>query len=630
MNQDQFLGMPDARTLAAHGTRALEAGKPFEALEAAIEGLRSFKGDVRLRQIQGLALARSGAWEQANVILGELAKERHPDAESLEETLGILARTHKDFALVAVDLADRQRQFRKAQEIYAGAYRQTGRYWTGINAATLATLLDEKLMAAELARAVRDQCQQEWNAGGGDRYYLAATLGEAELNLNDWGAARRWYREAADVGHLRYGDVSSTRRQARLLSQHLGQKTDWIDALLYVPKVAVFVGHMCDQPGRLRPRFPDQLEPSVRNAIRDRLKEQNALIGFSSAACGSDILFLETLLELQGEPHVVLPYEKEQFARISVDIVPGWRSRYDTVIEKLTSADKKRGRVNVVARGKMELESASYDYANQVLHGLAVQRAKELDTELVFLAVWDGRPGDGAGGTASVVERWRNAGLDVNWIDLAETLRKDCPRLVTADGTFAPPQRKIAAAPPSPETKVLALLFADAVGFSKLSEPQAVKFTKHCLGAICKALLEWDGEEAIVRESRGDGVYLAFERVGDAGLFALHLQDLMKARDWAAEGLPAELKLRIGLHAGPVCRCFDPILGAQTWTGAHVSHAARIEPKVAHGQVYASQQFAALAALDQVTAFSCDYVGTAELDKGHGTYPLYVLRRRST
>lgn len=259
-----------------------------------------------------------------------------------------------------------------------------------------------------------------------------------------------------------------------------------------------------------------------------------------------------------------------------------------------------------------------------------MKRAKELDTELVFLAVWDGRPGDGPGGTASVVERWRKSGLKVSCIDLAEMLRKECPRLVAADGASPALERKIAAVPPSPETKVLALLFADAVGFSKLSEPQAVKFTKHCLGGICKALLEWEGEEAIVRESRGDGVYLAFERVGEAGLFALHLQELMNARDWTAEGLPAELKLRIGLHAGPVCRCFDPILGAQTWTGAHVSHAARIEPKAAHGQVYASQQFAALAALDQVTAFSCDYVGNAELDKGHGTYPLYVVRRRST
>ena len=623
MSQDE-----NAKTLAAHGKHALELGRPFEALEIAIDGLRRFKGDARLRQIQGLALARSGASAQANAILAELANEHHPDAELLEETLGMLARTHKDFAAAAVDPAERQRQVRKALEIYTDAYRRTGGYWTGINAATLATLLDEKETATNLAKAIRDQCHEKWKTGGGDRYYLASTLGEAELNLRNWPEAEHWYREATEAGRLRFGDLSSTRHQARLLLQHLGQRSDWIDALLRVPKVAVFVGHMCDQPDRFQPRFPAQLEVSVRNAIRDRLKEHNALIGFSSAACGSDILFLETLQELQGEPYVVLPYEREQFALDSVNIVPGWRSRYDTLIEKLTLSDKKRSRVNEVARGKMERESDSYDYANQVLHGLAIKRAHELDTELVYLAVWDGRPGDGRGGTASVVERWANAGLNVDRIDLAEMLRKECPTLVATVGTSATAERKIAALPASPDTKILAMMFADTVGYSKLTESQAVKFTKHCLGAICKALLDWKGEEAIVRESRGDGVYLAFERVREAGLFALHLQHLME-KDWTADGLPAKLQMRIGLHAGPVCRCFDPILGAQTWTGAHVSHTARIEPKAAHGQVYASQQFAALAALDCVTEFSCEFVGNADLDKEHGTYPLYVVRRRA-
>src|SRR5205807_1820864 len=97
------------------------------------------------------------------------------------------------------------------------------------------------------------------------------------------------------------------------------------DGLLSVPKVAVFVGHMCDRPGRSQARFPPQLEGPVRIAIHDRLKKHDALIGFSSAACGSDILFLQTLLALQGEAHVVLPYDKVQFARDSVDIVPGWK-----------------------------------------------------------------------------------------------------------------------------------------------------------------------------------------------------------------------------------------------------------------------------------------------------------------
>jgi class 3 adenylate cyclase len=173
---------------------------------------------------------------------------------------------------------------------------------------------------------------------------------------------------------------------------------------------------------------------------------------------------------------------------------------------------------------------------------------------------------------------------------------------------------------------VLAMLFADAAGFSRFTEKQAVSFTRHCLTAIAKRLLDWP-REAIVRETRGDGIYLAFETVRDAGLFALDLCDLMTNTRWDQWDLPGDLKLRIGVHAGPVCRCFDPILGAQTWTGAHVARAARIEPITPPGQVYASQQFAALAALEHVTEFACDFIGQKMWAKQYGPFPTYVLRR---
>jgi class 3 adenylate cyclase len=226
-----------------------------------------------------------------------------------------------------------------------------------------------------------------------------------------------------------------------------------------------------------------------------------------------------------------------------------------------------------------------------------------------------------------VVRRWQKLGLAIERIDLAEMLQQQCPELVTSPGPVTA-AGTAAVLPPPPETKVLAMLFADAAGFSQFTERQAVRFTRHCLTAIAKLLLDWP-HEAIVRESRGDGVYLAFETVRDAGRFALDLRDLMETTPWDQKGLPGNLKLRIGLHAGPVCRCFDPILGAQTWTGAHVSRAARIEPITPPGQVYASQQFAALAAVEHVTEFSCEFVEDKEWAKQYGTFPTYVVRRRS-
>ena len=95
------------------------------------------------------------------------------------------------------------------------------------------------------------------------------------------------------------------------------------------------------------------------------------------------------------------------------------------------------------------------------------------------------------------------------------------------------------------------------------------------------------------------------------------------------KGLPKDLNLRIALHAGPVYSCIDPVIGQPTFTGTHVSRAARMEPITPPGQVYASQPFAALAAAQFVAEFTCDYVGQTPLAKGYGTFPTYHVRRKN-
>ena len=75
----------------------------------------------------------------------------------------------------------------------------------------------------------------------------------------------------------------------------------------------VFSGHMIDLPGRSTPRFPANLEGVIGEAIEDGLRKLDGRIGYASAACGSDILFLEKILELGGEIHVILPIPMEQF-----------------------------------------------------------------------------------------------------------------------------------------------------------------------------------------------------------------------------------------------------------------------------------------------------------------------------
>jgi class 3 adenylate cyclase len=601
------------------GERILRLGAPLMANEIVTEGLEHWPNDLRLRQLQGLALARGGAIERANRVLADLEREGHAD----EETLGILGRTYKDLGVLAAHPKERQKFLRLSYQMYAQAYRQNGSRWTGMNAATVALLLGETDLARRLAEAIRTRCLGEWEVhqgeGGDLAYWLASTLGESALILGQWQEAEDWYGRAAALGRKSLGYLNSTRRNAHILLAHLGRDRERIDRILGIPRVAVFVGHMVDRPGRATPRFPSAIEPAVYRAIQERLRKIDARVGYASAACGCDILFHEAVQEGDGEINVMLPYDQDLFVRDSVDIIPGaqWGERFARVLGRAVQ-------VVMASNQKMEGGSVSYDYANLVLHGLASVRAAELETDLVGLAVWDGREGDGPGGTASSVQRWKNLGLSVEIIDLREILARECPHLPALRHEPGPILPDLPGT--EDETRVMAMLFADAVKFSKLTEEQVPRFVQYFLGAIAD-LVQHSPNASVVKNTWGDGLYFVFETVRAAGLFALDLCDLVTATKWADKGLPASLSLRIALHAGPVYRCQDPITGQLNYTGTHVSRGARIEPITPPGQVYASQAFAALTAVEKIRDFVCEYVKLTPFAKEYGTFPTYLVRR---
>jgi class 3 adenylate cyclase len=130
-----------------------------------------------------------------------------------------------------------------------------------------------------------------------------------------------------------------------------------------------------------------------------------------------------------------------------------------------------------------------------------------------------------------------------------------------------------------------------------------------------------------MKNTWGDGLYFVFANVRAAGQFALDLRDRVRTTDWTTKGLPA-MNIRIGLHAGPVYACTDPVTLRANFIGPHVSRAARIEPITPPGQIYTSQAFAALAAAEGVKDFRCEYVGQTPMAKKYGTFPTYVLLRR--
>jgi class 3 adenylate cyclase/tetratricopeptide (TPR) repeat protein len=607
--------------LAQH---VMRLGEPLLAYDIVAEGLKLWPTETRLRQLMALALLRSGAVQQALELLQKLVDEDNRD----EETMGLLARAHKDFANRATDPAETTKQWGLAYEIYASAYERTGGYWSGINAATIARYLNDNEQALALANRVTEQCLQELTRGtedSGELYWLQATLGEAALIRGELSDAIKWYTEAGRGSNGRYGDLASTRRNARLLFKVMDLDPDQqqrIESCFQIPRVAVFAGHMIDQPGRPTPRFPNYLAPQVYEQIAEILRRLDAGIGVASAACGSDILFLEAMLKREGEINIILPFLKEEFIKTSVDLVPGsdWGPRFEVVLEQAAQ-------VIVASENRASGNAMVYEYANLLLDGLAILRAKMLDTELIPLVVWDGGEGDGPGGTSSLIQHWRAHGVEPEIIDITRLLAEAPPRSEAAAAPAAAAQADAAAPVPRGFTEeIRAMLFADVVGSSKIMEEQVPNFVEHFMGAI-NNLVDESAAKPLMKNTWGDALYSVFASVQDGGNFALQLRDLVCGTDWQTKGLPKELNLRISLHAGPVYCYKEPVFKELEYAGSHIVRAARIEPITPPGQVYASQQFAALASTQRVQGFTCEYVGRIPLPKHAGVIPLYLVRR---
>ena len=247
-------------------------------------------------------------------------------------------------------------------------------YYPGINAAAMATMLGRSDMATHLAMEIRNQCLKRLDhlaAGQGqdDPYWLNATLGEACFLCKDPNADL-WYKQAAQFGRENrdYGSMGSTLRQIRILATFLDIPPADVGAIFPMPRVAIFAGHMIDQPGRARERFPESLVPRVREEIEAWLDREDIQIGFSSAANGSDLLFLETLLKRGGEAHVILPFDPQVFCETSVAMGgQTWVDRYQQILEQSI--------VETVSERPLKFGEVAYDHVNQFLHGQAIMHA---------------------------------------------------------------------------------------------------------------------------------------------------------------------------------------------------------------------------------------------------------------
>lgn len=627
----------------------LNRGRPaqaFDLLERYLDQIpeeasgRNREDTVEVRLLQVVSLTRGGNHQLARSHLKELRDIRW---EKLPPRLAAdlacqWGRVLQGRFTRERDPAQRRLLLLQAAEWFDEARRRdpTWHYPCGV-AALLHAVAKNSLHAKDLAAEARRLTSLE----DADGYWCAATLAlvalverkQEEFCKRVIDARRFMIQEGA------LGSLASLRRDCRLFK--IEMKEDYPDEQEHC--VLTFAGHMIDHPAESSPRFPagdGLLQEKVRREIEKRLANLKPLAVYCSLASGSDILFLEALLERGKkedylEIHIVLPFQLEDFFASSVsrneELFEIWEMRARRIL-----ANEHVEKHFLTEERSLGNEALLFALCNRFTQGLAIMRASELCVEPRALVVVDrdARCNPKVGGTAFFLRQWddRPKANPAEIIDLT-ALREGgeqnaaplaCPVVIRA--------------PASPDRTRCekSLLFADVKEFSSIGDEAIVRFMTRFYAKLRELQVDHfrrfpkpDQERRtnpeMTSNTWGDALYAVFETAPEAADFAVRMLASVETLFANDEQLAGKLALRIGLHSGPVFTWTDPVTGRDSCFGRHVTHAARIEPVVVPGCAFASEQFAALLTSEASGRFVCERVGQFDLPKGHGTLPLYSI-----
>lgn len=609
---------------------ALAQGEYLLVCDASADALKRAEGDFDFAFLRAQALHQVGSRPEALEIIQRLERAPKLSADRTTKLRDLSAELLWGAALEEEEPEERATAWASALAAYEKLEAVRPKEpMPVIRQAALETLLQHPTEAKQRAKHALELCKK-YRAGSLPGPIRRGIEAIAWLILGAEEEARRAIEDAVKSSPGAVADHAQLRHRVRMIVSALGGKASAYDEFFPPLNLVVFGGHKIDPPGRSHPRFPRDAAERIGELIRQKLNDLKALVGVGSGACGADLLFHEAMLERGGSVHLVLPWARDRFLKNSVEPhehAIGWAPRFERVWEKAASR-------RVIGEFEPTAEDIGLAYARSVMAGRARLMARAQHLDLIPLALWDGVVGT-PGGTGGFIRFWRQQGVRPAIIRLegaAQTFGDDD----SGDGSITISSGKPSLAAPAMTQQVKSMLFADIVGYSRLPEHSIPAFVHVFMGGVSRLAASALFPPLSVN-TWGDAIYVVFDTAEGAGEFALDLIDFVNQGDWSRHGLEwfdAEtqkmkpLNLRIGLHAGPVFVHFDPVVRHLGFTGAHVSRAARIEPIADAGKVFASEEFAALSAVEQARGFVCEYAGTRKLAKKYpGDFRLYRLRR---
>lgn len=396
--------------------RANSEGEYFLAYDAAHHGLRcAAAADFpphRLIAAKSTALARSGATGEAQKVLDEFLTKNAADGS----VCSAQARLLRDRGLAAGP-GERSRLMTEAAKWAAQAKefaRQEGGDWSyPANQEAQFTYLAGQCDAARVkASEVIDSIEQRADA---DSMWNQTNLAEMRLVLGQWDLAGAHYAKAAALGMRSPGDLAANRTVAALLLSEMSGDVTLLDSWFPKPVVLVFAGHIPDGTTRDTARLPEsvcrQQGPASADLTR-RIADLGAVEGICAGAPGGDVLFAEALLSTGGRITLIEPFPRQRIREVARTCGHDWSMRLERIYEKATH-------IQAITCAEDVNEDAQCDYANQVMLGSALLRAKRIHGELRAIALWDEAddPAPKPGGTGHFVHLCRQADIPIEIIN---------------------------------------------------------------------------------------------------------------------------------------------------------------------------------------------------------------------
>lgn len=419
--------------LCKAGNALIKEGQFAFALACFDEALKIDPHSLPVRRQKGLVLGKLKRKAEAEVWLEGVAEDYPQDVE----TRGLLGRLEKEAWLETwCDVAPEQMRdeaalsaelLKKAIETYLTGFRNDPKeYYPGINALTLAYLHQHlttepwdatQLHAIEGGVRWAVQCYLEKNKND---YWAKATLGDLAVLSGTPASVTKAYNAAIVLGRDDWFGLHSVREQLLLLQKldfapenvaaGLGLLNKAIERI-EVPrekwrprKIFLFSGHMIDAPGRKEPRFPPDKEPIARKAIEDKLDElqpQADDLAICGGACGGDLLFAEACLARGLKLEIRIAFDEETFLKKSVTFADAdWQERFYAVKDnEKTTLLKMPERL-----GQFGDTVDPYELDNLWQLYTALSFGPE---RVQFICLWNGKGGDGKGGTKHMYDTVR-------------------------------------------------------------------------------------------------------------------------------------------------------------------------------------------------------------------------------